>query len=202
MGEKDYWDEEGSDWGFWLTILIVVGIVIYILSLGTIDVSESRAKENKGDNPLDKLKTRHEKLSFLIKEKEKLYKKLKRRFRLIYSGVRAVLVLIYLGLNALLYFVFNITNFGDILNWNELALIVMVMISFIAFGTFTSVRSFVEGIKLRLEVIIFSKYENIEKEILNLKVEATTIQSSISTETKQFPKEPKGGHESDGSPSF
>lgn len=166
---------------FLIVLVIVIVIIIYVASLGQVEVTlEKSTKENdEENNSLNKLQLRHKKLKELIQKKEQLNIKLNKKFNRIYFGVRFVLASLFTGYNLILYFVFKITKLGDLLNWNQLVLIIMALFSFIAFGTLTNVKEFVQNIKMRLELRTYNKYRDITEQLENHKEEVTKITTSI-----------------------
>lgn len=166
---------------FLIVLAIVIVIIIYVASLGQVEVTlEKSTKENdEENNSLSKLQLRHKKLKELIQRKEQLNIKLNKKFNRIYFGVRFVLASLFIGYNLILYFVFKITKLGDLLNWNQLVLIIMALFSFIAFGTLTNVKEFVQNIKMRLELRTYDKYRDITEQLENHKEEVTKITTSI-----------------------
>jgi hypothetical protein len=170
-----------NSFGFWEILFIVVIIIVFIASLGQVAIPlEKEIKVKDEDkNDLTKLKVRHKKLKKLISKKEALNINLNKKFKRIYFGVRFVLASLFVGYNALMYFVFNINKLGDLLNWNQFALIIMALFSFIAFGTLANVRDFIQNIKMRLESKTFKKYVDITEQIETHKEEAIKLTATI-----------------------
>ncbi|WP_422091036.1 hypothetical protein [Tenacibaculum ovolyticum] len=156
---------------FIIIIVVVIVIIIYVVTLGLINIAEEREEKqeekrnNDTKNNLSKLQSRYEKLKTLIQKKEKLNIKLNKKFKRIYFGIRFVLASLYVSYNAMLFFVFKITKIGDLLNWNQFALIIIALFSFIAFGTLTNVKDFIQNIKMRLESKTYDKYVNITEQL-------------------------------------
>jgi hypothetical protein len=174
--------KEENSFGFWEILIIVLIIIIFIVSFGQMDIAlekESTNKEEKEKDNLTKLQARHKKLKELIKKKEELYLKLNKKFKRIYFGVRFVLASLYVGYNASLYFVFKITNLADLLNWNQFALIVIALFSFIAFGTLANVQDFINNIKMRLESRTYDKYVDITEQLEVHKNEELVLTATI-----------------------
>jgi hypothetical protein len=170
-----------NSFGFWEILFIVVIIIVFIASLGQVAIpleKEIKVKD-EGENDLTKLQVRHKKLKELISKKEALNINLNKKFKRIYFGVRFVLASLFVGYNALMYFVFNINKLGDLLNWNQFALIIMALFSFIAFGTLANVRDFIQNIKMRLESKTFNKYVDITEQIETHKEEAIKLTETI-----------------------
>jgi hypothetical protein len=170
-----------NSFGFWEILFIVVIIIVFIASLGQVAIpleKEIKVKD-EGENDLTKLQVRHKKLKELISKKEALNINLNKKFKRIYFGVRFVLASLFVGYNALMYFVFNINKLGDLLNWNQFALIIMALFSFIAFGTLANVRDFIQNIKMRLESKTFNKYVDITEQIETHKEEAIKLTATI-----------------------
>jgi hypothetical protein len=145
---------------------LIVAIVVYIASLGRLNVtSHDGAKRKELNDDKEKTRARHRKLLSLIQQKRNLADKLRRRFKLAYFFVRIGLVGIFVVYDVALYRFFKIKTLGEILNWNEAALIVVALSSFVTFGSFANVRGFVDGCKIRLENIVYGKYVDIEDQI-------------------------------------
>lgn len=170
-----------NSFGFWEILFIVVIIIVFIASLGQVAIPlEKEIKVKDEDkNDLTKLKVRHKKLKKLISKKEALNINLNKKFKRIYFGVRFVLASLFVSYNALMYFAFNINKLGDLLNWNQFALIIMALFSFIAFGTLANVRDFIQNIKMRLECKTFNKYVDITEQIETHKEEAIKLTATI-----------------------
>jgi len=170
-----------NSFGFWEILFIVVIIIVFIASLGQVAIpleKEIKVKD-EGENDLTKLQVRHKKLKELISKKEALNINLNKKFKRIYFGVRFVLASLFVSYNALMYFAFNINKLGDLLNWNQFALIIMALFSFIAFGTLANVRDFIQNIKMRLESKTFNKYVDITEQIETHKQEAMKLTATI-----------------------
>lgn len=170
-------------------IIIVIVILVFVVSFGQVDVTLSSPSKKKAQPKFDlkKLQSRYKKLKALIEKKEALNIKLNKKFKRIYFGVRLVLASIYVGYNALLYFVFEITNLGDLLNWNQFALVVIALFSFIAFGTLANVKDFIDTIKMRLESKTYNKYVNITEQLELHKREEVRLTAKISSRKKELP---------------
>jgi hypothetical protein len=168
-------------------LIIVIVILVFVASFGQVDVTLSSPSKKRvlPKYDLNKLQSRHKKLKALIEKKEALNIKLNKKFKRIYFGVRLVLASIYVGYNALLYFAFEITNLGDLLNWNQFALVVIALFSFIAFGTFANVKDFITTIKMRLESKTYDKYVDITEQLKNHKKEAMKLTATISRRNEQ-----------------
>jgi len=173
-----------------IIIIIIVVIIIYIASLGQVNIIQDNVTEEKEKN-ISKLKRRHQKLKILIEKKEGLNKKLNKKFKWIYFGVRLGLTSIYICLNLVLYLYFNITDIGEILNWNEVAIITISVFSFLTFGTFTNLSKFIQDIKMKLEVHTYNKYVNLNEEIKKNKKEMKSLSVSIDVKETQLIEDKK-----------
>ena len=163
---------------FLIILIIIIVIIIYIASLGQVNIIQNNFTEEKEKN-ISKLNRIHQRLKILIEKKEDLNKKLNKKFKWIYFGVRFGLTTIYIGFNIVLYTIFNITDIGEILNWNEAAIIMITLFSFLTFGTFANVNSFIQNIKMKLEIRIYNRYENLNDEILMHKSEENLLCNKI-----------------------
>ncbi len=171
----------------WLIIGLILFIVfVYTFSGGKVDVGEKIEKDN-GKKSNDSLKVRYEKLKKLVEAKKTLYKKLTKKFKWIYFGVRLSLLGIFTSYCLMLYHGFGVTNLGELLNWIEVVAIIVVFFSFLAFGTFSNVREYVEKLKMRIEIMVFKKHFNLlndvdghENELLQIANNMNPIEGSDS----------------------
>ncbi|MCT4664933.1 MAG: hypothetical protein N4A45_06835 [Flavobacteriales bacterium] len=176
-----------SDWKNIIigVLIILLVILLFIFTLGQADLttkdSELEDKEDlKRKHAVSNLQYRHQKLKVIVEKKEGLWKKLRRIFSIIYFGVRLSLSAIYIGFNVILYYEFNITKLSELLNWNQLALLVISLVSFMIFGTIANVKEFISKIKYWLELKIFSKYVDINQQITKHENEMLAINDEIS----------------------
>lgn len=166
---------------FWILFIIFM-IIAYIGSFGKIDINiekEKREKEHSSNDKLTKLKSRYQRITKLIQKKESLYLKLSKKFKRIYFGVRVVLTGFYMTYNFLLYYFFDIKKLGDILNWNQLAVMIIVLFSFTTFGTFSNAQDYIKRLKMRLEISIYGKYINLDKQLEEHNQEKLLLTASI-----------------------
>jgi hypothetical protein len=171
-----------------IILIIIAVIIIYIASLGQVNIVQNNVIQEKEKN-LSKLKRRHQKLKTLIEKKESLNKKLNKKFKWIYFGVRFGLTAMYITFNLFLFLYLKITEIGEILDWNEVAIITISIFSFLTFGTFTKLSQFIQDIKMKLEIRIYSNYENLVDEIKKNKNEIKSL--SIKIEETQLIQDKK-----------
>lgn len=164
-----------------LIITIVIVILIFIGSFGQVNIAiEKEEKPNSNDeNYLNTLQKEYQKLKALIKQKEALNIRLNKKFKRIYFGVRLGLTFVYIGYNALLFFVFKITKLGDLLNWNQFAIIIISIFSFIAFGTFANVKEYIYNLKMKLESSVYKKHVTLNDELIIHKQKAIELTATI-----------------------
>ncbi len=181
-------------------IVIIAILIIYIVTLGQIDLTAEKKHKEKVDtkNQLIKLELRHEKLKALIQKKEDLNIKLNKRFKIIYLGVRLGLVLLTVTYNILLYFVFDVTELGNILKWNGLIVLIVSVFSFLAFGTTVNVKEFTQKLKLWLEAKIYSKYVNLNEQIEAHKEEELNLITSINIVNETLIESPANSNNQKG----
>lgn len=166
-----------------ITVIFFIAVLcLFVFTFGQIDIIEKKDKlhtEGKSDK-INRLQNRYQKLKILIERKEELNNKLKKKFKRIYFGVRVLLIVLYIGYSVVLYYIFNITKLGDLLNWNQLALLVISVFSFIAFGTITNAIEFITKVKMWIESKVYSKHIDIENELDRHKREDVFLATTIS----------------------
>lgn len=172
--------ESSVNW-FVVVLIIFLFIIVYLATFGQVNINVENNKVIKDSaEVLSKLKIRHQKLKALIDKKEQLSKKLKLRFRLAYISVRLLFVGIFVSYNGILYYGYGLKELGVLLNWNELALIGVTLISFISFGSLASLKDFLDNVRMKLEVWVYSKKVFIDDDIQTHKVEVKQIALNIS----------------------
>ena len=147
-----------NDW-ILLGLFIILIVVIYLVSFGNIDITKSEEAKTKTieERRIFALR-RRKKLLALVKEKESLQKKLNKRFRILYFGLRLLLVGTVIGYNLILYFGFKITQIGLILQWNQIAFLIIAVVLFLTFGTFTNVKNIVNYFKIFIDNWVYSRF--------------------------------------------
>ena len=166
-------------WG-WVVIVgfIIVLIVVYVGSLGNINIGNFSVPKEFKDS-YEQAKRRHEKLKSLIEKKEALHKKLTRRFKLVYFAIRLGFVSLWAVYIFICYKVQWVNNLEDVLNFSEAAILIVLAVNFLTFGTLTSLDDFVDSIKMKLENWVFGKYVNIEDSIVEDKEELQKVELRI-----------------------
>lgn len=166
-----------SAW-FWIfmVIFVIVLIVIYVASLGKINIGNASATEEFKDNN-EQAKRRHDKLKELIEKKTDIKQKLARRFKRIYFAVRLFFVGIW-GAYIFVLYKFNfIQNLEDVLNYSKAIILIWVALNFLTFGTLTNLNNFINLIKMKLENWIWGKHINIDEGIEINKAELANLKT-------------------------
>ena len=171
-----------------LVLIIVIVILIYIITFGKVNFSDKveDKEERKEKRPLSSLKHRHKRLKDIIAKQGEVSKKLNKRFKFIYNSVKIVMVLLFLAVIVTLYFVFNVTNLGQLSTLIGALTMLMVMASFLAFGTLNGVSDFNNSIKMKLESSILSKCIAIEERLPIYKQEEKMLAEAISIQEKEI----------------
>lgn len=139
-----------SDYNILVIILLVIILLVVFLF----------KKEDK-----EKAINRHKRLTKLIEGKETLKKKLNKRFKIVYFGVRFVLISIWLALSYILYYYGYIKDVGDFLNYSEITILVIIGSNFMLFGSLSNINNYIDFIKIKTENLVYGKYINIDEEI-------------------------------------
>lgn len=178
--------KEKSYWWIWplVILIIVVGVVIYLVSLGSAKVSSNDLLPKEfTDSKKDVLKL-HAALNLKLETKILLKDKLAKRFTRVYTVVRIVLIAVWITPLYFLYRFGMITNLGDALNYTEVLLLGLLTTNFITFGSLANLTEFISLVKARVENWVWGKNITLEGEIDLIGKELKSI--SISMEASQI----------------
>ena len=158
-----------------LIFILIIAIAIYLVSLGQIDISGDNEKESFAEKRRKALH-RHGKLQELISKKEELKAKLDKKFKIYYFLARAGVILLWLGANATVYFVFD-KEFSDLLTYNEVGILAILIIVFLRFGNITNIQNIVNYFKTKIENRVYGKYVSLPDKIEEHKEEVKQIEN-------------------------
>lgn len=161
-----------------IIIVVVILLILFIVSFGKIDGDGLKIPDELKDDKAS-AKSRHKRLKALIEKQESLKRKLDKKFKRIYFGVRLCLVFLWAVLMILLYYFGLIKELGDFINYSELSILCLITVNFITFGTITELKSYIEFIKTKTENWVFGKYVSIEENITKNKVELGILETQI-----------------------
>lgn len=153
----------------WLLIFLGVVIIIILIIVTFGQFKPKLEGETKTDNnkiTTDELRKIYQETIVKLKaESEILFKKSKKRFNIIYFCLRLFFVFIWLGINFSLYYLLNIKDIGLIINYNNIFLLVGIVIIFLIFGRLTTLKEFIENIKERIELRVFRQHHEFQEYI-------------------------------------
>lgn len=162
-----------------IVIVIIVLLLLFITSLGKFNPSNIGKIPDEYKDSKEEAKRKHKKLSELIAKQEALNIKLNKKFKQIYFFVRIGMVLLWFGLLSLFYFFGVINNLGDVLNYSEASILILLILNFITFGTITDLKNFIDIIKIKTENWVYGKYAGIENKIETNKEQLTLLEREI-----------------------
>lgn len=163
-----------------VVVLIAIGLIIYVISLGNISINETNTKiPNEFKETLKRAKARHSKLKELISKQVAAEKRLNKWFKRIYLGVRVFFIVLWvLGI----YYGYNyglISDLEDALNYSEATLLIVFVLNFLCFGSLTNLKNMLESIRFRVENWFFRKYANLPSRIQVNKEELIRIDTEL-----------------------
>jgi hypothetical protein len=167
-----------------VTVLVILFVlIIYVATLGRVSSSEINPlpEEFKDANEIARL--RHARLQTLIEKREALKLKLQNRFRWIYFSVRSSLVAGWLGILYGLFANNLIDNLGDVLNYSEAGILLLLIAHFLTFGSISNLNSYIDLIKLKTENYVYGRYLNIDEKIVTNKIELAQIDNELIAQT-------------------
>jgi len=165
--------------------LIVLGVILLIIVFA-ITLGKSTPKlTSKEKKPLEKknrepksieqnkklIQNRYQKIQQVISKKETLKIKLDRIYKRSVNGFKIALVLLILIYNSIAYFLLELKNLGDIVNWNEAAILVIGFALFLLYDSVKDLKETGNDFKMKIKIRIYGKYINIDKSIEKSKSE-------------------------------
>lgn len=155
-----------DDVAIWiLVLLLVLFIVIYIASLGTLNTGKVNIFPVEFKDSKEEVKRKHKRLKELLDKQLALKARLEKRFKRTYFFVRLFFILIWAVVLFILFVFRVVNNIGDALNYSEACILVMVALYFLIFGSISSLENFIDLIKSRVENLVCGKYININEKI-------------------------------------
>lgn len=146
-------------------IVIIILIIIYCISFGGVDFGKSRFSPSEFREGKEQAKVRHHKLSELLRKQEDLFAKLQKVFKRTYFFVRLGLISIWLFTLFLLHLYGFLKDLDDALTYSEAAIIALIAINFLTFGSISNLHSFEHFVRTKTENLIMGKYVNLESKI-------------------------------------
>ena len=152
----------------WKTILVVAVILLFIFlfisSLGQYNPTGiAKPEEFKDDR--EKAKLKHKWYQEILKSKKKLKQYLDKKFKRIYFGVRAGLILLWALLMYGLYAIGIIVGTGGVVTYTSVVVIAVIGTNYLTSGTYLSLRDFLETIRIKTENWVYGEYIDLDKEI-------------------------------------
>lgn len=168
-------EEDKDDDISYLLIPFVIAILIiaFIISFGKINPLKDKEKERKRQESLN---SRHSRMEKFIKDKIALSELLDRKNKAIYLSVRITIFCFWGIANSIL---FMYVDFDTVLKYNAVAGFGLIALSFLIYGSFEAHKTFLEKIKMYIELRTYGKYKNLESEISEHKKEQKEIEKKI-----------------------
>ncbi len=161
-------------WIWVVVVIILIPIIIYLIIFSSNNVEiKGHLKELNFDK--EKVKHRHRKIGEVLETKIDLSKKLNRIFKWVYVSIRFILVGSFVLFEYGLYKFNGKWDLEEMLNLNESVLLVLMVISFLVFGTIKRIDNIMKLGKLKIENFIYGKYMDIDTEISELEKEKNEL---------------------------
>lgn len=165
-----------------LVFLLVLFVVIYIASLGSFKGGNWTIFPEEFKDTKEEAKRKHKRLKELLDKQQSLKTRLDKRFKWTYFCVRLFFILGWFA-GLLILFVFGaITNIGDALNYSEAAILVMLALHFLIFGTISNLENFIDLTKAKIENLVCGKYMSLDEKIDANKEELVKLDQVINSD--------------------
>lgn len=175
-----------NDWIWILAIVfLIVVIVVYLLSLGTVNISKEQNLPEELNDPKEVAAKKHKALLLVIDQKIQLKRKLEFKFKVVYTCVRIALVSLWMIPIVVFYNRGKITSMDDLLNYSEMMLIIAFTINFLTFGSLASLNEFLNSIKTKVENWVWSSNLSLTIEIEDVKNQLMQLEQ-VETSDENF----------------
>lgn len=162
-----------------IIIIVVISILTFIISIGTFDSFKGKKKSDDKMSDKEIAKLQLKRIQALEAKQIKLKRKLNRKFKQIYFGVRLCLLLLWGGMIYSLYLFGMINNFNDFTNYSEISLLIIFIFNFLTFGSLKSLRDYIDSIKGRIKKMVYGKYIDLEERITTNQNRIKEVQGSM-----------------------
>lgn len=152
---------------FWVIVVIIAIVFLFVFSFGSISSDNINIPKELKDSR-EEAEKKHKLIEEKLAEKIELKKKLERKSKRIYLGVRIGLVLVWALIMATLFWYNLINSLEDFLNYSEVSVLIILTINFLNFGNFKNLKDNIQMLKTRIENWVYGKHVNIEDEIKKL----------------------------------
>ena len=181
-----------KDSDLFIILVIIAIVVVYLISVGTLDISKNKKLPNelndslkeaeKKQKQIEKAKQEQRKLQKRIKQQEEQQKRLDKRFKRIFFLVRFSFVVLWGVILFVLYLIGFNTSLEDSLNISELIILILITLHFLTFGTITNLEKYIKLIRIRIKNWIYRKYAKLNQEIELNKQKLGKMENEISEE--------------------
>jgi hypothetical protein len=142
-------------------VLFIILLIIFIVTLGQVDIldKESALDNETFEEKKNKALAQRNILLKQIELKEGLKAQLDRNFKILYFVVRLILIGTYISYNYfILHLVLDANTVDEFVNYNEISLAIIFILSFLFTGTVADCKIAVSYIKIELENLIYNEY--------------------------------------------
>lgn len=164
-----------------IAILIVIGLVIFIGTLGKVNIGESIAPNDFSESK-SKAQLRYERYQYVLHKRLGLKKKLDKVHKYIYLSVRLIFVLIWAGLLFLGFKLDYVNNLEDVLNYSEALLLLALVFNFLCFGSLTNMNQMLNGLRTIVKNRVYGRYINLDAVIQRSEIELLVLKENIIVE--------------------
>jgi cytochrome c biogenesis protein CcdA len=162
----------------WFILGTILLVVLYSITFGKIDLTnqDKLSEEEKRQKAVEE----HKRLKKEIGVKDGVIKKVKNRRKTIYFFARLIIVIGWLLVNGLLYF----SNIGialnDLVTYNEIFIIIIIVLIYLFGGNFSNLKEIADYFKNIVENRLFKKrLELAKKQKTALENKKEEIESTI-----------------------
>lgn len=156
--EKSTWEK------YWwiLPVILIVGFIVVIYKFFN---NPKENTEKTSEQIREDIKIKHQQtLQNLLERRKQIYKRIERNFRIVYFSIRLIIVSIFLGINFFFFKYLN-TELSTLINYNEIALILLFTTIYLLFGRLTTLKELFDTNKKLIETRIYGRYLNLPEKI-------------------------------------
>lgn len=165
-------------WIVLAVVVVVLIIIVYAISLGKINLIEQEDEKTRRIRWIDK---RLKSLCYQAQTKEELKRKLDKKVRQYFLYTRIALAVFYIAANVcgLIWLTDGNAALGDrlsvLLNYNEVVLIVTLIVLFIRFETPSEFRDVFRLIHLSIARIVYRNHKELDGDIKEINKEVVAL---------------------------
>jgi len=163
-------------------VVVIVIVLIYIATVGQVDLSspDNESNERLSDEEKQRMAAEeHLRLETALSEKKSRKRKLDRLVSIGYFCVRLICVGLIAAYNFALYEYIELRSFGEFVQWNNGALLLMAIAIFLFFKRPKNLLMIIGSLHTRIENYVYGNYGGLDGEIEEIERELSIVELKV-----------------------